>query len=72
MTIEIKPIKEWFSAEELTGLPGMRKTRFGIHLSMRKAIHKRSNPSGKGIEYNLFDLPRETQEFILKTNMVNK
>ena len=72
MPIEVISIKKWYTAKDLVGLPGMRRTEIGIRLNMRNAINKRKNTRGKGIEYSLFDLPRETQEFILKTNGSNK
>lgn len=61
-------MKEWFTAQELAGLPGMPETERGVRLWAEKNLTKKRNKlRGKGYEYNLLDLPRETQAYIVQT-----
>lgn len=61
-------MKEWYTAQELFGLPRMSKTERGVRLWAEKNFTtKRNKLRGKGFEYNLFDLPRETQAYIAQT-----
>jgi putative transposase len=57
--------KEWFSAQELAGLPGMPGTDRGVRM-MFQSVQKnlgasRTKVRGKGLEYAIKILPAETQ-----------
>ena len=55
--------REWFSAKELTGLPGMPKSIQGtIKCAKREAWQSRPRQGrGGGREYHLSSLPPETR-----------
>lgn len=58
-------MKEWYAAQELVGLSGMPDTEQGVRFKAKKNLWlKRAKALGKGFEYNLFYLPRETQAAI--------
>lgn len=57
--------KEWFSVQELIGLPGMPGTERGTFKSLQKNLNvSRKKLRGKGLEYSLNSLPPETQAHI--------
>lgn len=57
--------QEWFSANELAGLPGMPNTDRGVRLLAEKnLLVTRSKLRGKGLEYSRSSLPTETREFL--------
>ncbi|MCK9468172.1 MAG: Mu transposase C-terminal domain-containing protein [Porticoccaceae bacterium] len=54
--------REWFSAAELAGLPGMPKYPRGVNLmGDRGDIERRKRTQGKGWEYLITSLPSETR-----------
>ena len=54
--------KEWFTAPELAGLPGLPGTSRGINkMGDRGQMERRPRQVGKGWEYSLQSLPQETQ-----------
>jgi len=58
-------LKEWYTASELAGRPGMPGTERGVNkLCERRAIERRKRQHGKGWEYKFSSLPRETQEHL--------
>ncbi|MGH8426377.1 MAG: transposase domain-containing protein [Gammaproteobacteria bacterium] len=60
-------MKEWFSAAELAGLPGMPMTPRGVNMvGDRGGIQRRKKTFGKGWEYSFLTLPGETQAAALK------
>lgn len=59
--------KEWFTASELAGLPGLPGTERSINRSGdRGELLRRKRQKGKGWEYSLEGLPAETQVALLK------
>ncbi len=53
----------WYSAQELAGLPGMPGTERGVRKALQKNLPvTRSKERGKGLEYPITCLPRETQD----------
>jgi len=61
-------MKEWFTAQELAGMPGMAETERGVRLWAEKNLTiKRNKLRGKGYEYHILSLPRETQSCIAQT-----
>jgi len=62
---KIDPIKGWYSAQELAGLPGLPGTERGVKWRAEKNLWAmRSKERGKGGEYALRSLPAETQAHI--------
>lgn len=60
--------QEWFSAAELSGLPGMPGTARGINkMGDRGELKRRKKSVGKGWEYHVDSLPLSTQAAVLKT-----
>jgi putative transposase len=58
-------LKEWFSVQELVGLPGMPKTAPGVRFTLKNFLGAtRTKEHGKGLEYSLKSLPAETQAHI--------
>ncbi len=58
-------IKEWFTAKELAGMPGMPGTERGVLKSLKKNLAvARTKVRGFGFEYSLKSLPTETQAHI--------
>ncbi len=58
-------LKEWFSVQELVGLPGMAGTERGVQKWGKKNLDStRLKARGKGLEYALKRLPAETQAHI--------
>ena len=56
----------WFGASELAGLPGMPGTPRGAHkMAVRIGFQRRKCERGKGFEYPLSSLPKETQDALL-------
>lgn len=54
--------KEWFSVQELVGLPGMPGTAPGVRFKLKNFLGvTRTKELGKGLEYALKGLPTETQ-----------
>lgn len=61
-------MKEWFTSQELAGMPGMPETERGVRLWAEKNLTKKRNKlRGKGYEYHILSLPRETQSYIAQT-----
>ena len=61
----IDPLKGWYSAQELAGLPGLPGTERGVFKSAQKNLWAmRAKARGKGNEYALRSLPAETQAHI--------
>lgn len=59
--------KEWFTASELAGLPGLPGTERSINRAGdRGELLRRKRQQGKGWEYALEGLPAETQVALLK------
>ena len=59
-------MREWFTARELAGLPGLPKTESGTIRRAKKQewqFRKRAGRGG-GREYSLDDLPSETQRLL--------
>ena len=57
--------KEWFTVQELIGLPGMPGTAPGVRFKLKNFLGlTRTKERGKGLEYSLRDLPVETSDFI--------
>jgi len=55
-------MKEWFTVQELVGLPGMPGTDRGVRRRVsRRATTYRKRTKGKGFEYHISGLPIETQ-----------
>lgn len=55
-------LKEWFTAKELAGMPGMPGTERGVLKSLKKNLAtSRTKVRGFGFEYALKSLPEETQ-----------
>lgn len=58
-------LKEWFSAQELVGFPGMPKTVSGvIRWGKKNLATTRKKPRSKAVEYHLLSLPKITQSYI--------
>ncbi len=58
-------IKEWFTVQELAGMPGMPTSEFGVLKRLKKnLVINRPKVQGKGLEFALKDLPSETQAHI--------
>jgi putative transposase len=58
-------ISEWFTAQELSGMPGMPGTDRGVRAWVQKNLPKTRNKMlGKGIEIHLDSLPVETRTHI--------
>src|SRR5690606_41949964 len=59
-------MREWFSAAELAGLPGLPTTARGANLWGKEGkIHRRKRSRGKGWEYHLHSLPERAQAALL-------
>ncbi|MCT6700891.1 DNA-binding protein [Rheinheimera sp. 4Y26] len=57
--------KNWFSAAELAGSPGMPKTERAVLLrATKQSWEQRPKLKGKGVEFNINSLPQETVEFL--------
>ncbi len=55
-------MKEWFTARELAGLPGMPGTERGVlKAAKRENWRSRKRPKGKGREYHIQSLPETTR-----------
>lgn len=64
--MDIDPVKGWYSAQELAGMPGMPGTDRGVNKAAQKNLWKsRTKERGKGAEYSICALPVETRSFIL-------
>ena len=62
----LDPTKGWFSAQELAGLPGMPSTYSAVIRAAKKNLWaNRTKVRGKGLEYSLTALPKQTQKHIL-------
>jgi len=58
-------IKEWFTSQELAGMPGMPGTERRVRSSLQKNLAvTRDKSRGKGLEYALKSLPEATQAHI--------
>ncbi len=60
-------MKEWYSASELAGLPGMPGTDRGVRKSADRDVWTSRKRQGKGggREYAFSSLPRQTQDYLL-------
>ena len=59
-------VPQWFTAQQLVGLPGMPTTDRGIRKQNQKnLLVYRSKLRGKGLEYALTSLPAETQAYLV-------
>ena len=58
--------EKWFSAKELSALPGMPKTVQGVSYRARikKYFARKRKGKGGGFEYHIINLPEETQRHI--------
>ncbi len=64
--------KEWFTAKELAGLPGMPSTDRRVRSKAKREVWQSQKRSkGKGHEYHLTSLPQETRT-ALATRAVNQ
>ncbi|MDR8523443.1 DNA-binding protein [Shewanella fidelis] len=58
-------IKQWYTAKELSGLPGLPKSDRNIRLNANKhGWTSRSKARGKGFEYHFDSLPLETKAYL--------
>ena len=63
---KVDPMAGWYSAQELSGLPGMPGTDRGVKKSALKNLYvSRTKERGKGDEYALRSLPEATRHYIL-------
>lgn len=61
----IDPSSGWFSAQELSGLPGLPGTDRGVKKAAEKNLWSaRSKERGKGTEYAITALPAPTREYL--------
>lgn len=59
-------MKEWYSAQELSGLPWMPGDESNVRKMAKKNLwQSRNKLRGKGLEYHLSCLPQETQNALL-------
>lgn len=59
--------KDWFSAQELLGMPGMPGTAQGIRFKAKsESWQSRKKQKGKGLEYHITSLPGETRQHFFK------
>ena len=64
-------MKQWYTANELAGLPSMPGTPRGVRkFAGREKFQSRHRQKGKGVEYHISSLPKETQEAIFKKEMI--
>ncbi|MFM2056082.1 MAG: hypothetical protein RLY71_467 [Pseudomonadota bacterium] len=57
--------QEWFTVQQLRGLPGMPTTDHGVLIRLRKTgVPSRRKSFGKGREYALSGLPEVTQDHL--------
>ena len=55
-------MREWFTAQELKGLPGLPSTSFRIRERAKSEDwQKRKRAKGKGFEYHINSLPTQTR-----------
>lgn len=60
-------MKEWFTSEELVGIPGMPTTIQGVRYRARtEGFDARKREEGKGNEFNIKSLPSETRAYLAK------
>ena len=60
-------MKEWYSASELAGLPGMPSTERRVRSrAERLAWNRRKRIKGKGWEYHISSLPPETRNHLMR------
>lgn len=60
-------VKDWYTAQELAGLPGMPGSEYGVRKWVEKNLTaSRTKARGKGLEYALKCLPAETQAHLVK------
>lgn len=60
-------LNEWYSVQELTGLPGMSQTPSGVIRWLKKnlpTIRSQLRTKGKGLEYHIDSLPVETRQYL--------
>ena len=66
-------MKEWFSASELAGLPGLPTTDRRVReYAKRNDWSARPRNKGKGLEYHIGSLPSETRAEIGAQNVKKK
>ncbi|OZS45297.1 DDE-type integrase/transposase/recombinase [Photobacterium sanguinicancri] len=59
--------KEWFSIQDIKGLPGIPSSPFGVRKRAQKdGWIKRKVLKGKGFEYHINDFPDQTRAYIAK------
>ena len=69
-------LKEWFTAQELAGMPGMPESDSAVMRWAKRTLDQknlaivRNKPRGKGVEYAINSLPAETQTHI-QTQILN-
>ena len=64
-------MREWFTAKELAGLPGMPSTERRVRSKAeRENWQSRKRPKGKGREYHLSSLPQETRQHLRSHQLV--
>ncbi|WP_303908660.1 DNA-binding protein [Thiohalomonas denitrificans] len=60
-------MKEWYSAAELAGMPGMPRHARNVNImGERGELERRPKPKGKGWEYSVRTLPSETRNHLLR------
>lgn len=59
-------LSEWYSAADLTGLPGLPDTRSGLIRASKRGEWQRRKRAGRGggYEYHISSLPTETQQHL--------
>ncbi len=58
----MSPRRDWYSAQDLAGMPGMPGTDRGVRIAADRAgWTSRKRHAGKGLEYAFGDLPAETR-----------
>lgn len=58
-------MKQWYSASELAGLPGMPSTARAIQIRAKKEWQGRKRVGTKAMEYDLASLPAPTQQALI-------
>lgn len=62
---------QWYTAAQLTGMPGLPSTDRGIRLKAKKEEWEtRPRTTGKGYEFHINSLPGETRVHIMNSNQI--
>jgi hypothetical protein len=63
--------KEWYTAKELAGLPGMPKTPQAVNAKAKRGVwaHRDRSGRGGGREYALSSLPAETRAYLARQHV---